>query len=148
MADILIVERDEELRETLRRLLADAGHTVLSEPDGISALTTLAQHPRPLVALVGDTADTEYNAHLLLTLLTVGFIPTAHAYILVTATRPRALPAAVRYLCATHHIPVVHTPIVIDALLTTVALAADRLQAAAGVTYGAIQSVESDLGCW
>lgn len=131
MADVLVVERKAGLRETLQRLLVDAGHTVLCESDGISALTTLVQHPRPLVVLLGDTCDEEYNAHLFLTLLDVGFIPTLHAYVLIATEHPRALPPALALLCLAHHVPVVRVPIAVDVLLETVNVAANRLQAIA-----------------
>lgn len=142
MAEVLIMERHAGLRGTLRRLLIDAGHTVLSESDGIGALTTLVQHPRPLVALLGDTADVDYNVQLFLTLLDVGLIPTSHAYILIAAERPRTLPTSLKYLCVTHHIPVVRTPIVIDVLLEAVTAAADRLQT---VTASAMWPMAGDM---
>ncbi len=127
MAEVVLVERKAALRETVRRLLVDAGHTVFCESHGMGALTVLVQHPRPLVALVGETADRDYDADVLISLLDAGFIPSSHAFILLTSDPPRTMPTQLAVLCAAHHIVSVRTPVEVGALLRAVASAADRL---------------------
>ncbi len=127
MAEVVLVERQAALRETVRRLLMEAGHTVFCETHGTSALTALVQHPRPLVAVLGETSDQEYGADLLISLLDTGFIPSSRAFILLTPDSPRFLPTWLAALCAAHHIPVIRTPVEVGALLRAVTEAAGRL---------------------
>lgn len=127
MAEVVLVERNATLRETVRQVLVDAGHTVYCEYQGMSALTNLVQHPRPLVAVLGETSDPDYSADLLVSLLDVGIIPSSHSFILLSPNGPHVAPAWLAALCAAHHIPTLHTPVDAGVLLRAVDAAADRL---------------------
>ncbi len=51
MADLLIVEDDEDVRWMLEQLLLVSGHTVRTAPDGEAGLCALREHPPELVLL-------------------------------------------------------------------------------------------------
>jgi CheY-like chemotaxis protein len=50
--DVLLVEDDEDLRETLGIALTDEGYRAALVPDGISALEWLRTHPKPRLILL------------------------------------------------------------------------------------------------
>ena len=49
MASVLIIDDDNEMRATLRKILEGAGHTVLDAQDGKQALRMYAGNPTDLV---------------------------------------------------------------------------------------------------
>lgn len=55
--EVLIVEIDDMLRDTLQWLLESAGYRCASVPDAGSALDWLRQHPGPSLVMLGSFLD-------------------------------------------------------------------------------------------
>lgn len=125
MIRVLVVERDELLRETLEMVLDDAGYTVAGVADGAMAMRALEVSPHPLVVLLshgGRDGDSE-------TVLVSAPMLPPHEYILLS-TRPKDAPW-VWNAHMEHFVSVVSLPFEVDALLDMVAAAAARLERAA-----------------
>lgn len=122
MVRVLVVERDELLRETLELMLDEAGYTVAGIGDGALAVRALEVSPYPLVVLLSHGgSDTDGEA----VLISARMLPS-HAYI-VLSTRPQKAPW-VWNAHTEHFVPVVPEPFDVDTLLEAVAAAVARLE--------------------
>lgn len=122
MQAVLIVERDEDLRETLEMVVQDAGYPTLATGDLslARAAITLAQHP--LVVLIGHGGPGSLARDLLDGLNTAH----PHAYIVIS-TDPVGAPHAWNARTA-RRVPVVGAPFDLDVLLAQIEAASVAIQ--------------------
>jgi CheY-like chemotaxis protein len=86
------VEDDEATRDTLADLLADAGYTVLTAADGVTALTRLRTHPTPLVVVLDWLMPGMDGMAVLHAMAAEAPEAQRHVYLLLTAQRDAAPP--------------------------------------------------------
>lgn len=120
MADILIVDDDVSIRETLRMVLEDEGHTVEEAQDGLAALDMLRVAPSGRVVLLDLMMPRLDGAGVLGVVAGDRDLAARHAFALITATNQTRSLAFVRLL-ADLRVPVLHKPFDIDEVLETVA---------------------------
>jgi CheY-like chemotaxis protein len=126
MAQILVTDDDEPIRETLRFLLEDAGYDVVEAPDGAAALQTLRASAAPMVVLL-DVMMPRMNGYQVLSDAANGDPLLAHhAFIMLTAS-PQARTAALGQLRRQLAVPCLEKPFDIEELLDLVAQVAHRL---------------------
>ncbi len=85
MAHVLVVDDDKPIRDSLRYLLEDAGHTVDECEDGVEALTALRAMTTPTVAMVDLMMPRMSGAELLQIIAQEPELRHRHAYIVLTA---------------------------------------------------------------
>jgi CheY-like chemotaxis protein len=127
MANVLIVDDDAGVRETVRATLEEAGHQALEAGDGDEALTMLRASPTPLVALVDLRMPTLDGFALLQAVDEDWALADRHAYVVFSADT-ESLPV-VRALRSTTVVTGVAKPYEIDVLLDAVDQAAAVLAA-------------------
>lgn len=126
---VLLVEDDQDIRDTLRMALEDEGYEVSVAEDGIEALNLLRRSLTPLVVAL-DLRMPRLNGDALLRHLNKReHLPAQHTYLLVTANRELLSAASLRLL-KRMDVPVVSKPFDLNDLLDLVARAADALGAA------------------
>src|SRR5690348_10795042 len=91
MANILIVEDDAALRETLRDLLAVAGHQVAVAAEGAQALDTLRTTDARTIVLLDVRLPDGTGLDVLRQVVADPRITVQHAFVLVTAY-PQLIP--------------------------------------------------------
>jgi CheY-like chemotaxis protein len=129
---ILIVDDDQDIRETLRDLLDDEGYAVQDAADGAEAMEILLSSPHRLIVLL-DLVMPRMNGFDVLSLATdTGQLVARHAFIVLTANKaaadaPEAVDAYFATLLERYHIPVMGKPCDVDELLACVAEAEGRL---------------------
>lgn len=127
---ILIVDDDQDIRETLRMALEDEGYEVREAEDGARALSLLRQSAQPLVVLL-DLRLPRLNGDALLRRVDrKEHLPAQHTFVLVTANREQLSPMSLRLL-RRMDVAVVAKPFDLSDLLDLVAHAADSLEGAA-----------------
>jgi CheY-like chemotaxis protein len=127
MAEVLVVDDDADIRESLRFALEDAGWTVDEAPDGAGALDLLRASERALVVLLDHVMPHLDGESLLRIIAGDPDLATRHAYILVTASaRIQQIEADLQRLSALS-VPVLRKPFDVEALLALVDQAAARL---------------------
>lgn len=129
---VLVVERDVELRDSLRELLREAGYASVGVSDLGLAQDVLRHSPCPLVVLV-EHGDPRFHAEALVAAATAssGQDDQAsqvgqHAYVLLS-THPVDAPR-LRNPYTRHAVPVVALPRDLEILTSAVELAARRLR--------------------
>lgn len=85
MANVLVVDDDQDIREILRFILEDAGYDVLEESDGESALRTLRESQSPLVVLLDLLLPRLSGVDLLKEVVAEPLLKDRHAFVLMTA---------------------------------------------------------------
>jgi CheY-like chemotaxis protein len=128
MAEVLIVDDDEDTRRAIRWVLDDEGHTVTEAADGQPALRILRTSPHRLVALVDHRMPGMSGLALLRLLCLDDATARRHACFLVTAS-PASVAADVRALAPLMDVALIAKPFQLDDLLAAVARAAQRLEA-------------------
>jgi CheY-like chemotaxis protein len=126
LAHVLVVDDDEPIRDTLRSVLEDAGHTVTEAPDGVAALDILRTSPHRMVVLLDLRMPGLDGVGLLGTVAGDRSLASQHAYILMTANL-QTLTLSVTNLLTTLSVPVLGKPFDLDVVLDTVEQAAARL---------------------
>jgi CheY-like chemotaxis protein len=124
--EVLVVEDDRDTRELLAALMDEAGYTVFTAPDGMSALTRLRTHPTPLVVLLDWWMPGLDGMAVLRAMATDAQEARRHIYILLTAMRDAARPLLAA-LPADLAVTLVGKPFSVDGLLALVARAATHL---------------------
>jgi CheY-like chemotaxis protein len=128
--EVLVVDDDRDIRETLRFVLEDAGYTVYEAPDGRPALERLRTHPQGMVVIL-DWNMPGMDGQALLQAVTAE-LPraTRNAYILLSAYTDgkRTLPLALARLLTQVEAQVVGKPFDVDLLLAAVERAAASLR--------------------
>lgn len=82
---VLVVEDDDDIRETLHIILEDAEYSVFDAPDGISALDRVRASSVPLVVLLDWWMPGIDGLQILHLLAEDARLARRHAYILLTA---------------------------------------------------------------
>jgi len=131
MTQVLIIDDDAAIRETLRFVFEDAGYEVVEAPDGAVALQLLHATSVGLVALLDNVMPGLDGVEVIERLEAegVGFLPPPHAYMLITASPQRISPALAQRLQRLG-VPVLSKPFDLDTLLAVVARLAGGLRAA------------------
>jgi CheY-like chemotaxis protein len=125
---VLLVEDDQDIRDTLRMALEDEGYVVSVAEDGIEALKLLRRSVESLVVTL-DLRMPRLNGDALLRHLSKReHLPAQHTYLLVTANRELLSAASLRLL-KRMDVPVVSKPFDLNDLLDLVAHAAHSLGA-------------------
>jgi len=134
MAQVLVVDDDQDIRETMRFILEDEGHEVFEAPDGLAALDLLRTHPYPLVVLLDFMMPRLDGAGVLGAVAGDHRLATRHAYIMTTASQ-RGVPGALNNLLTNLSVPILRKPVDIDDLLDAVEGASYRLPSSDGLDY-------------
>lgn len=126
MAQVLVVDDDQDIRDALRFILEDAGHEVLEASDGEAALQTLRRNQSRLVVLLDLLMPHMNGIDVLRQVVADRWLNERHAYLLMTADnailRQQADP-----LLAQVSAQVIGKPFDIDRLLEMVDAAARPL---------------------
>ena len=126
MAQVLVVDDDQDIRDALRFILEDAGHEVLEASDGEAALQTLRRNQSRLVVLLDLLMPHMNGIDVLRQVVADRWLKERHAYLLMTADnailRQQADP-----LLAQVSAQVIGKPFDIDRLLEMVDAAARPL---------------------
>lgn len=128
---VLVVDDDDETRETLRFLLEDAGYPVMDASNGVAALEMIDAAKNPMVVLLDLLMPRLGGLGVLQAVAADGDGDEGrgrrrHAYIILTANT-RALPQAQAAVLGALAVVAVEKPFDMDALLDTVAEAAAKL---------------------
>lgn len=127
VAHVLIVDDDEDIRETVRFALEDAHHVVREAINGVAALEILRHSTQSMVVLLDLMMPALDGAGVLGAVSGDQYLATHFAYILVTANS-KTLPLAFVNLLTNLEVPLLSKPFDIDTLLDTVDRAAARLR--------------------
>jgi two-component system, response regulator, stage 0 sporulation protein F len=122
---VLVVEDHQDTRDILVLILKEAGYSVFSAPDGVSALTRLRTHPTPLVVVLDWLLPGRDGIAVLQAMATEAPAAQRHRYLLLTA-RPEAARPLLATLPADLSVLLVGKPFDVDTLLTLVAHAATQ----------------------
>jgi len=123
---ILVVDDDQEIRETLRQALEDEGYEVYEAEDGAEALDILRESVLPFVVVLDLRMPRLTGDALLRRVNRKEHRPAQHTFLLVTANHELLSPVSLRLL-ERMDVPVVAKPFDLDHLLDLVARAADTL---------------------
>lgn len=123
---ILVVDDDQEIRETLRQALEDEGYEVYEAEDGAEALDILRESVLPFVVVLDLRMPRLTGDALLRRVNRKEHLPAQHTFLLVTANHELLSPVSLRLL-ERMDVPVVAKPFDLDHLLDLVARAADTL---------------------
>lgn len=126
MVEVLVVDDDATIRETLRELLEDAGYHVHEASDGIAALRALRTSEQPLIAPVDLKMPRMDGRELLATVASDPYLARRHAYALVTAN-PDTQTLDFSWLLTQLSVPVLAKPFELDDILALVAAAAGKV---------------------
>jgi CheY-like chemotaxis protein len=126
MAHVLVVDDDEPIRDALRALLEDAGHTVDEAPSGAPALERLKRSGGGLVVLLDVNMPGTDGIQVMRAVSEQNPLAPRHAYIIMTATA-RTLPMAFVNQLAEMRAPIVTKPFDADELLDAIDRAAHRV---------------------
>lgn len=85
MAHVLIVDDEQDIRDTLRFILEDAGYDVLEASDGEVALALLRESTVPLVVLLDLLLPKVSGVEILKAAIADPRLTGQHAYLLMTA---------------------------------------------------------------
>jgi two-component system, OmpR family, alkaline phosphatase synthesis response regulator PhoP len=126
VTQVLIVDDDAAIRETLRFILEDAGYTVLEERDGLGALQRLRRSQKPMVVLLDLMMPGLSGAGVLKEITSDARLARRFAFVLVTASN-QTFSRSFTGLLVSHSIPMISKPWDIEHLLQTVATAAEQI---------------------
>lgn len=122
---VLVIEDDDDIRESLRLILEDEGYRVLDAADGAIGLTALETCPHALVVLVDYRMPRMDGITMLGEVSRQGHL-AQHVYLLVTANYDQ-LPPGSADLLRSLAVGMVRKPFDLDVLLHAVAQAHDSL---------------------
>jgi two-component system response regulator MprA len=124
---ILVVDDDPEIRETMRFALEDEGYTVVDAEDGASALQMLRQSERRMVVLLDELMPNLEGTEMLRTIAADPELVSRHTYVLVTASaKIGAIEERIRNLDGLD-VPIVMKPFDLAELLAAVETATGAL---------------------
>ncbi len=128
---VLVVEDDEDIRESMRLILEGEGYQVLEAPDGAAGLAILQQSLSALVVLVDFRMPRMDGIAMLREVAKYDSLARRHVYVLVTANYDQ-LPPGGADLIASLAVGTVKKPFDVDVLLSAVARACDALPGGRG----------------
>ena len=129
LPQVLVVDDDRAIRETLRAALEDEGYRVAEAGDGAQAAALLRAAQDPYVVLLDLRMPMLDGAGLLRLVAADDRLAARHAYAIITANLD-AVPAARAATRGRMAVPVIPKPFDLDEVLDYVA------RAAAGMTVG------------
>ena len=127
MAKVLIVERDDAVREARRFVLADAGHDVMEAVNDHIALRVLSAARQPVVALFDLLALDAGSRNALAAIAADERLARRHAYA-VLAPDPHAISSELQPILMMLEAYIIQRPASDDALLHIVSLASERVR--------------------
>lgn len=127
---VLVVDDNQDIRETVRLVLEDEGYTVLEAGDGMTALNILRDSQQRLVVLLDHIMPGIDGTETLDLIGRDEQLARRHAYLMMTASSTVGTPEIVTP-DAEFEIPLVAKPFDLDELLGAVAQAAASLQPSA-----------------
>jgi CheY-like chemotaxis protein len=125
--EILVVDDDFSIRETLKMVLEEDGYTVVEMAEGGAALAYLRQHNDPMVVLLDHVMPGMDGAQTLRAVAQDEHLAHTHAYILLTASARNVVSSLLSPL-GDLAVAVVAKPFDLDELLNTVARACRELR--------------------
>ena len=128
MRQVLIVDDDLSIRETLRLALEDAGYAVAEASDGVVALDLLRAARAPMVVILDLMMPRLDGAGVLGVIAGDQRLARRHRFILTTASH-HTMSLAFANLLTNLNVPVVHKPFDLDGLLAIVDTATTYLDA-------------------
>lgn len=126
VTNVLVVDEDQSIRETLRLMLEDSGYAVTEAPNGLAALEVLRASGQSYVVLVDLMMPQLDGAGFLGIVAEDPALEQQHTYILMTADN-QGVHRLMAMLLTRLMVPVVLKPFDIDILLARVEAAAQRL---------------------
>lgn len=125
---VLVVDDDEQIRESLRLVLEDAGYQVQEAADGLQAVSLLQAAPQPLVVLLDLVLPDSASDHMsVLAAVKVEPVLARHRYVAVTALDASRFTPPLRDLLAATCLAVVAKPFDIDDIVSVVRQAEQHL---------------------
>ena|SRR5690242_12858861 len=128
MAQVLIVDDDESLRDAIRLILEDADHEVLEAGDGVTALRIVRESQERLIVLLDMLIPRLNGIDLLRAVVADPLLKERHAYLLMTGNQKLLLREA-GTLLSEASAQIVTKPFEIADLLALIDDAAERLSA-------------------
>lgn len=125
--EILVVDDDFSIRETLKMVLEEDGYIVAEVAEGGAALDYLRQTRDPMVVLLDHVMPGMDGAQTLHAVAQDEYLVRTHAYILLTASAQTVISSMVSSL-GDLSVAVVTKPFDLDELLATVARVRVELQ--------------------
>ncbi|HEV7126733.1 MAG TPA: response regulator [Ktedonobacterales bacterium] len=126
MVQLLVIDRDDAIRETLVNLFEDAGYAVVAAASAAAALAFLRSHPDRVVVLFDAGVPGRESDGFFSAVAANGELARRHAYLCMT-TNQEKLPPDLRAMLRSWAIPILSKPFDIESLLTAVAEAAQGL---------------------
>ncbi|HEV8191121.1 MAG TPA: response regulator [Ktedonobacterales bacterium] len=123
---VLVVEDDDDIRETMADLLEQVGYDVDEARDGGRALERLRESAGGMVVLLDLNMPGMDGRHLLRIVANDEHLSTRHAFIIVTASQ-KTFPLDFATLLSDLRVPILTKPFDIDQLLERVRQAEQRL---------------------
>jgi len=123
---VLVVQRDDALRETLREVLEDTGYEVLEAREGEDALAILHNEQGGMVVILDQFMPRLDGTELLREVAQDRKLTKSYSFILLSAARLSMRIALVRLLTKLA-VQVVSKPFDVDDFLAAVATASQRL---------------------
>jgi CheY-like chemotaxis protein len=117
--DILVVDDDRSIRETLRVVLQDEGYSVLEAEDGQVALKILQASSQPMVVLLDLRMPVLDGAGVLSHVAAHPRLAGLHAFLLITANRD-SIADKTAQLLQQLQVPIIPKPFDLDALIEIV----------------------------
>lgn len=126
MAYILVVDDDASVRKAYRLVLQEAGHVVSEAANGLNALDLLRMHLHPMVVVLDMMMPILSGLDLLETIAHEPALQRDYAYLVATAAGTRSSPHSTA-VCSHLQVDSMRKPVDIEALVSAVAAAAERL---------------------
>lgn len=123
---VLVVEDDKDIRETVAELLHSEGYTVFEAPNGKPGLARLKKSSERMVVVLDLQMPGMDGREMLEAVAAHPGLADRHAFVLVTANQ-RTLPLSFVMLLTQMRVAVVAKPFDVEELLDAVAQAAARL---------------------
>ena len=118
--EILVVDDDFSIRETLKTVLEEDGYSVAEAVEGGAAVHYLREHHEPMVVLLDHVMPGMDGAQTLRAVTHDDYLAHTHAYILLTASVQNVVSSLLSSLDGLS-VSVVAKPFDLDELLSTVA---------------------------
>ncbi|HEY1390112.1 MAG TPA: response regulator [Ktedonobacterales bacterium] len=128
MAQVLIVDDDENIRDSVRLVLEDADHEVMEASDGVTALRILRESQERLIVLLDMSIPRLNGIDLLGAVVADPLLKERHVYLLLTGSSER-LQREVGPLLVEASARIVAKPFELADLLALIDDAAERLSA-------------------
>jgi CheY-like chemotaxis protein len=123
---VLIVDDEQDLRDSFRELLEGEGYTVLEAANGRAALDILRTSRYPLVVLLDMMMPLMRGDSVIDTLIKERALPGKHVIALLTAS-PATVPRAIQSVLTKFQIEVIRKTLPMEELLALIEQAQERI---------------------